>query len=1134
MQKESEPTPPSGSSGSSGSPPEDVPEKLRDFAHFTIIKELGRGAQGIVYLAEDKNLPRKVALKMLAGSAAQSQAVRDRFQREAEITSKLEHPGICGVYEVGEFEEVPYIAMQYVRGVPLADIVEQSKISLGASRTGVPSADDAGLDDAVTQPGGDGAAAASDIVGPGGDRDDTPDLTEGSSVSIDVAGRAGDIQDLLRLIEKAARALHVAHEAGLVHRDIKPGNIMVTPEGEPVLLDFGLARDLGAEAATLTQSGQILGTPGYLAPEQIIANREKIDRRTDIYAMGVTLFECVTLARPFTADTWDQLFHKILNGAPRNPRKINPRIPPDLRTVLEVAMEREPKRRYQTAAALAEDLRRVRAFEPILAKAAGPILRLRKWSQRHPALAVASAAMLLFLMVFGGWWVSEELAFRADVREARTQLNAGNFAGALAAVARAEARAPSSAAAELLMRDIKEAQAQANLESQKKQSLDEAAKAREEAEEKQQLYAEAQAEIAKEEKTFLRDKAKVFSDYATADERAAFARKEQRLKELRLASERHVREAEEALNLAERRETPWGGTSVETNAAFASFFFKRWQEALAKRDAPKVALFRSLVEEHDKDGRHQAALLGRGTLALTTDPPDAEVYLFRYEPYETLRKGAIPRLVPVPTTGIGRARESAWHEGFYPGDPCLVITKVTPGSPAARQGLVPGDLIIRLNSAPCGNGLFVTAAAENKPLFKAGARPLARVHKLNGVAVEGDLDWATIAAAEDKKDRVLVLGAKADVACDRRAVELVPPTELVECGAKADLELLCLRGGKAVTLVVPAGQAPGLRCEETAYPLVCADANRVAAGKAIEADPGSYLLLVRGEGFADQRYPMVVPRGGKAKGSLSLQPAGSIPAGFVFIPPGAFVYGGDPAATNPRPKRNVKLEGFCIGRKEVSTKEWFEFVNDPRTLEKIAKAGKPVYLPRDDDGPLHKELEGGKGYTWHDNFEGFQTTPNTPALGISWDDIHGYLEWRNKKAEADGEPWVYDLPTQQEWEKAARGVDARFFPWGNRFDPSLAVTAKRGRRPLYDYRGGFEPRDESPFGVLDMGGHRGEWTKDRARVPGGNRAVRAYYRRGGTFLHQREVAFRLASRGYIHATKAYGLNGFRLVARPRR
>src|SRR5205814_1032110 len=151
------------------------------------------------------------------------------------------------------------------------------------------------------------------------------------TITIVGGGSKGGLEDVLRLVGRAARALHGAPEAGLVHRGLKPANIMVTPEGHPVLLDFGLARDLAGEGQTLTQSGQILGTPAYLAPEQIVASRGTVDRRTDVYALGVTLFECLTLQRPFEGATWDQLFHEILDGAPRNPRKLNPRIPQDLR-----------------------------------------------------------------------------------------------------------------------------------------------------------------------------------------------------------------------------------------------------------------------------------------------------------------------------------------------------------------------------------------------------------------------------------------------------------------------------------------------------------------------------------------------------------------------------------------------------------------------------------------------------------------------------------------------------------------------------------------------------------------------------------------------------------------------------------
>ena len=189
-------------------PDAEAPANLRPFGHYRLLKELGRGAQGVVFLAEDSQLGRKVALKMLEGRNLDD-VVRGRFQREAEVTSRLSHPGICGIYEVGEFEGVPYIAMQFVRGTTLADMI-----------------------DAAKRAGGHGAAQASVSTLTGKD----------------------SLQDVLALVERIARALHVAHEAGLVHRDIKPANIMVTPEGEPVLLDFGLARDVDDSGHTLTEA----------------------------------------------------------------------------------------------------------------------------------------------------------------------------------------------------------------------------------------------------------------------------------------------------------------------------------------------------------------------------------------------------------------------------------------------------------------------------------------------------------------------------------------------------------------------------------------------------------------------------------------------------------------------------------------------------------------------------------------------------------------------------------------------------------------------------------------------------------------------------------------------------------------
>jgi serine/threonine protein kinase len=637
-----------------------MPGGSKTFGHYTLVRMLGKGAQGVVYLAEDQKLRRMVALKMLIGAAAQTEAVRDRFMREAEIASKLDHPGICGVHEVGEVKDVPYIAMQYLRGTTLADLIRHARAQAGEETQTV-----------------------------------AIDPTE---TSTSLTGKEAT-QDILRLVERTARALHVAHEAGLVHRDIKPGNIMISPDGQPVLLDFGLARDVGDHGHTITETGQVMGTPAYMSPEQLRAQRDQVDRKTDVYALGVTLYECLTLRRPFDAPAFEQLYTLILQGTPANPRKLNPRIPIELRTVIEVAMERDQARRYATALDFAEDLRRVRAFEPIRAKPAGPVLRVRRWARREPAKAVGSLALVIFGLSGTVFLVSQRfsrLSAGADhLKRAERLLGSADFAGALEAVAQARERVPTSTRALEIKARIEAASALAEREERKRSDLAAAAEARAESLEGQRVYAEARVGIMELEEKLQAEHGNVFDSYATSRDRGEFARAEHELQVRRLEAEQLLQEAQESIQRAARRESAWG-RSAETEASFAAFYLERWREAVLEHDANRAILFRSLVEQHDARGEHTAELLGRGDLTLAATPAECEVHLFRYEPYPTVRPGGpIPRLVPVPTSGVGRARPDAWTDGFYPGDRCLRIEAVEPGSLADDAGLRPGDLVVR-------------------------------------------------------------------------------------------------------------------------------------------------------------------------------------------------------------------------------------------------------------------------------------------------------------------------------------------------------------------------------------------------------------------------------------------------------
>jgi WD40 repeat protein/serine/threonine protein kinase len=345
---------------------------VRRIGPYRLLEELGRGAQGQVFLAEDTRLSRRVALKVLSSSFSPSPQSLRRFQREAETASRLDHPGICAVYEAGEAGGCHYIAMRYLEGETLA-----RKIAARAAAKNLPNLE--------TLAAGAGEA--------GEEAPEAPSSPAPSSAGGPSTRK--EVHEIVQLIERIARALHAAHEAGLIHRDIKPGNIMITREGDPVILDFGLARAEDSEVHEITHSGELLGTPAYMSPEQLVAHRIPLDRRTDVYSLGVTLYECLTLRRPYEAASREALYQEILVGRLPDATKLNRAIPRDLKVVLETALDKDRGRRYATALELAEDLRRVRSYEPILARPAGPVLRARRWAQRNPV----AAAVLLCLFV---------------------------------------------------------------------------------------------------------------------------------------------------------------------------------------------------------------------------------------------------------------------------------------------------------------------------------------------------------------------------------------------------------------------------------------------------------------------------------------------------------------------------------------------------------------------------------------------------------------------------------------------------------------------------------------------------------------------------------------------------------------
>lgn len=333
----------------------------RVIGHYRLDRELGAGGQGTVWLSTDLDLGRQVALKLMTTPFVTEER-RRRFRREAESIARLDHPGLAGVHDADVDAEPPWIAMRYVEGADLARSIEAARSALAA----------------------------------GGARDDRP-----GDLPLIPATRA-ELARVLRFFERAARALHAAHGEGLVHRDIKPANLMVAPSGDPVVLDFGLARmaesDGESPAPALTRDGEVFGTPAYMAPEQLSGGASDSDARADVWALGVSLHEALAGERPFQSEGQHGLALAILGAPIPDAAERNPVVTAEVSVILATAMERDLARRYPSALAFAEDLRRIREFEPIQARPAGRWLRLRRWCRREPAIAITVAALMVGIL----------------------------------------------------------------------------------------------------------------------------------------------------------------------------------------------------------------------------------------------------------------------------------------------------------------------------------------------------------------------------------------------------------------------------------------------------------------------------------------------------------------------------------------------------------------------------------------------------------------------------------------------------------------------------------------------------------------------------------------------------------------
>jgi eukaryotic-like serine/threonine-protein kinase len=326
-------------------PPQFLPHGGRphQFGDYELLEEIAHGGMGVVYKARQVSLNRVVAIKMILTGQLASEAEVSRFRSEAQAAACLNHRNIVGIHEVGEHQGRHYYTMPFLEGQTLAQLVESGQ----------------------WQP--------------------------------------ADGTEAVRLLAKVARAVEYAHNTGILHRDLKPGNILIDPEGEPCVTDFGLAKRLKGEP-NLTVTGQVLGTPGFMAPEQARGNSDQSTPATDIYGLGAVLYCLLTGRPPFVADSVPDALVLVLKVQPVPPRRINRLVPAPLEQVCLRCLEKQPEDRYLSAGALATDLERFLRGEslPVHPQAIGR--RFEAWAKRQPALAARSCTVLVCLGVLTAYY----------------------------------------------------------------------------------------------------------------------------------------------------------------------------------------------------------------------------------------------------------------------------------------------------------------------------------------------------------------------------------------------------------------------------------------------------------------------------------------------------------------------------------------------------------------------------------------------------------------------------------------------------------------------------------------------------------------------------------------------------------
>jgi len=966
-----------------------------DIGPYRIRDAVGEGGFAVVYRAEQQSPVRRTVAVKAIKAGLDTKQVLARFEAERQALALMSHGNVAKVFDAGTTAAGrPYFVMEFVDGAPITQYCDEHHLGT---------------------------------------------------------------RERLDLFLQVCEGIQHAHQTAIIHRDLKPANILVTLEGErpvPKVIDFGIAKATGTELtdSTLrTEVGQIVGTPAYMSPEQAEGTGALVDTRTDIYALGVLLYELLAGERPFDFSQLGgfaiaEIQRVIREEEPPRPSvRLRQRANADIATcrhttisalsrelrgdldwIVMKALAKRPDDRYASASEFAADVRRYQRTEPVLAGPPSLRYRLGKVIRRRRRVLIAAGLVVVSAAIAAivAWqWVDARRRVDAERRAAELLESGRQSFG--------EARAT------------------------RRELLD--------------LLGELDATRQRLE-TWL----PVWERYDEFVGRGKTALARGRL-------ERQFAAAFEALT--ESFHVAPGGSPTVREAALEVDRLREEVEASSTLISVSAALL------PDQDEMAAAAGSVTGTFSLASDPPGADVYCFRYvgapgddrlvpRPFHLAERRwigpEVPRVERVWDAGRARARDANGEfVEFRPGDRWLSIT---------RGGIGSSD---PLDSPQW----FTTRGDIARALAEVGAGEVVTL-QIERVGERLALEWVPFPAVD--------LG------------------EPYTAG-----RLIDLRDQLGITF--------------ESWPLVfdaaChAGKTRVASPVRVELPPGSYLFVLRREGRLDTRYPVVSPR--DLEDTVRLLAPEEVPPGFVHVPAGTFKQGGnDPNFLQNLPYAETRLDGFFISRLETSLGEYLEFVRDradaadgscvprsPDVSKEYAAAGRISLVPTigRDDRPLIVP----DGDSW---IVASPYVEESPLQGISYLTALEYAHWRTEQS---GGRWRFRLPTDPEWEKAARGADGRVFVWGDHMIWSYC----RSRRGVHDARRGLprergrSPIDESVYGVRDLAGSIVEFAV-------GFPAFRKRYRscRGGGWSKIDEYRFRTDSRFGLLPEATRTSSGIRLV-----